>query len=498
MLTKATAGNLLRAYCDAFERRAGDEIASLFADDAALELPIFDGRVVGKDAIAAEIKTALRGLKNIEVILENTIETDTEAFAEGIFRADHVGIHPLVDGTPIRLDFRFVATVAIAAGKIIRWTEYFDTKPLKPRERTHLYPNSRRSAYWDGTATAGVSEFMVYNHTYVPLVYHHSPAEEYAALTERVTLWDVGGERQTQIRGADALRFAQLLTTRDLSKLKVGGCKYTLVCDPQGRIICDPVLLHPWENVVWLSHGDVDLTLWAAGVAMNSGLQVEIDEPDVQPVQVQGPKSVDMLRNLVESPVDSLGFYKCAVTRVAGIDAVVSRTGWSGGLGFEIFPLSSEHAMTLWNTLIEAGRPYGVMVTGPNVFRAVEKGITDTSYYTNSGMNPYEAGHARLVDLEKGEFIGRQALSKVAAEGAKRKTIGLFIDGDLPMLEWYWPLTDRKGNAGEVRWAVHSFELDRNIGIAIADASLEPGDVVEISHQAGTTRATVTNVPFVG
>jgi glycine cleavage system aminomethyltransferase T/ketosteroid isomerase-like protein len=497
MLTKSGAGDLLRTYCDAFRRRAGDEFADLFAEDAVLDLPLLDGRVVGKKIIVREIKTAIRGLKNIKVMLENTIETDTEAFAEGIFCADHIGIHPLVDGTPIRLDFRFVVTVTASGGKITRWAEYFDTKPLKPRERTHLYPISRRSAYWEGTVRAGVSEFMVYNHTYMPLVYHHSPAEEYAALMERVTLWDVGGERQTQIRGPDAVRFAQLLTTRDLSTIKVGDCKYTLVCDPQGKILCDPVLLYPWEGVIWLSHGDVDLTLWATGVALNSGLEVEVSEPDVEPVQVQGVRSLEMLRNLVEAPLDSLGFYKCVVTKVAGVDAVISRTGWSGGLGFEVFPLSSKHAMSLWNALIEAGRPYGLMVTGPNVFRAVEKGVTDTAYYSNSGMNPYEAGHARLVDLEKGEFVGREALRKVAAEGAERKTVGLFIEGDLPTLEWYWPLTDQNGNPGEVRWAVHSFELDRNIGIAIGDGSLEPGDKVQISHQAGITMGTVTKVPFV-
>jgi glycine cleavage system aminomethyltransferase T/ketosteroid isomerase-like protein len=497
MLTKSTAGDLLRTYCDAFQRRAGDEIAELFAEDAVLDLPLLDGRVVGKEAIVAEIKTAIRGLKNIRVMLENTIETHTEAFAEGVFCADHIGIHPLVDGAPVRLDFRFVATVATSNGKITRWTEYFDTKPLKPRERTHLYPISRRSAYWDGTARAGVSEFMVYNHTYMPLIYHHSPAEEYVALTERVTLWDVGGERQTQIRGPDAVRFAQFLTTRDLSTLKIGDCKYTLVCDPQGKILCDPVLLYPWDGVIWLSHGDVDLTLWATGVALNSGFQVEVSEPDVEPVQVQGPRSLEMLRGLVESRLDDLGFYKCVVTKVAGVDAVVSRTGWSGGLGFEIFPLSSEHAMPLWNVLLEAGRSHGLMVTGPNVFRAVEKGVTDTAYYSNSGMNPYEAGHGRLVDLEKGEFVGREFLRKVVAEGAKRKTVGLLIDGELPNLEWYWPLKDTNGNPGEVRWAVHSFELNRNIGIAVGNSSLQVGDVVQIAHPAGTTTATVTNVPFV-
>jgi aminomethyltransferase len=496
-MSGVTAGDLLRAYCGAFKRRAVAEITELFADDAVLDLPLFDARVVGKAAIAAEIDTAIRGLKNIRVVLEHTIETGSEAFAEGVFYADHIGIHPLVDGTPIRLDFRFVAAVTANDGKIVRWTEYFDTKPLKPRERTHLYPISRRSAYWEGTVKAGVSEFMVYNHTYMPLVFHHSPAEEYVALTERVTLWDVGGERQTQIKGPDAVRFAQFLTTRDLSKLKVGSCKYTLACDPQGKILCDPVLLYPWENVVWLSHGDVDLTLWAAGAAIHSGFQVEIDEPDVQPVQVQGPKSLDMLRGLVEASLDELGFYKCVATRVVGIDAVISRTGWSGGLGFEIYPLSSVHAMALWDALVEAGRPFGLMVTGPNVFRAVEVGVTDTAYYSNSGMNPYEAGHGRLVDLEKGEFIGRQALRTVAAEGARRKTVGLFIDGELPNLEWYWPLKDSHGGTGEVRWSVHSFKLNRNIGIAIVDSALQPGDEVQITHQAGIARAIVTQVPFV-
>jgi len=496
-MSGVTAGDLLRAYCGAFERRAVAEITELFADDAVLDLPLFDARVVGKAAIAAEIDTAIRGLKNIRVVLEHTIETGSEAFAEGVFYADHIGIHPLVDGTPIRLDFRFVAAVTANDGKIVRWTEYFDTKPLKPRERTHLYPISRRSAYWEGTVKAGVSEFMVYNHTYMPLVFHHSPAEEYVALTERVTLWDVGGERQTQIKGPDAVRFAQFLTTRDLSKLKVGSCKYTLACDPQGKILCDPVLLYPWENVVWLSHGDVDLTLWAAGAAIHSGFQVEIDEPDVQPVQVQGPKSLDMLRGLVEASLDELGFYKCVATKVADIDAVISRTGWSGGLGFEIYPLSSVHAMALWDALVEAGRPFGLMVTGPNVFRAVEVGVTDTAYYSNSGMNPYEAGHGRLVDLEKGEFIGRQALRTVAAEGARRKTVGLFIDGELPNLEWYWPLKDSHGGTGEVRWSVHSFKLNRNIGIAIVDSALQPGDEVQITHQAGIARAIVTQVPFV-
>jgi len=491
-----TPGQALRTYCSAYERRAEHEFSDLFADNAIFDLPLHDGRIIGRQGILDEIRTALIGLKNIKVVLDHVLESESQAFAEGVFYAEHVGIPPHVDGTPMRVDFKFVAILAVEHGKVVRWSEYFDTKPLKPRERTHLYPISRLSPYWDGTVAAGVSEFMVYNHMYFPLVYHHSPAEEYVALTERVCLWDVGCERQTELRGPDAVRFADYLTTRSLAKLQVGDCKYTLACDPQGEIICDPVLLHPWQNVIWLSHGDADLTLWARGIALHVGFDVEVCEPDVAPLQIQGPRSVHMLRDLVGPQVEGLGFYKCQPMRVAGIDAVISRTGWSGGLGYEIFPLSSERAMDLWNALVEAGRPHGLMVTGPNVFRAIEKGVTDTAYYSNSGMNPYEAGHARLVDLDKGDFIGRSALSKIASEGPSRSTIGLLVEGDLPLLEWYWPITDDNGRSGEVRWAVHSFQRGQNIAIAVADAALQQGDKVYIHHSKGTSEARVTTVPF--
>ncbi len=492
-----TPRRALELYCDAFARRAPEEMADLFAEDAVFDLPLHDGRIHGREAILREVKTAIRGLSNISVALDTILESGQQVFAEGVFRAEHVGIPPHVDGTPHRLDFKFVVVVEVSGGRVARWSEYFDTKPLKPRERTRVYPITRRSPYWDGAVEAGVSEFIIYNHMFFPLAYHRSPAEEYAALTERVTLWDVGCERQTELKGPDALRFAQYLTTRDLSKVRPGDCRYTLACDPEGRIICDPVLLHPWADVVWLSHGDADLTLWARGIALHAGFDVEVSEPDVAPVQVQGPRSLEMLRGLVEAPLDALGFYKCIVTRAAGIPAVVSRTGWSGGPGYEIFPLESRRAMELWDSLVEAGRPHGLMVTGPVVERAVEKGVTDTAYYSGSGMNPYEAGHGRLVDLDKGDFIGREALRRIACEGARRKTVGLFIEGELPRLEWYWPLRDQDGRPGEVRWAAHSFALDRSIGIALVDARVALGDRVQIRHPLGSPMATVTELPFV-
>jgi aminomethyltransferase len=138
-----------------------------------------------------------------------------------------------------------------------------------------------------------------------------------------------------------------------------------------------------------------------------------------------------------------------------------------------------------------------MMITGPNINRAVEKGVTDTAYYSNSGMNPYEAGQGRLVDLEKGEFVGRDALKRIAIEGAKRKTVGVLIEGELPLLEWYWPISDERGGSGEVRWATHSFALNRSIGIALVDAAVQVGERVQIHHPLGTPAAIVTELPFV-
>jgi glycine cleavage system aminomethyltransferase T/limonene-1,2-epoxide hydrolase len=498
MTTGMSPRRALETYCDAFRRRAIEEFDGLFADNAVFDLPLNDGRVTGCEGILRSLRAAIVGLQDIEISLDHVIESSGAVLAEGRFQANQVGVPPEANGTPCPLHFKFVVVAEVANGRIVRWSEYFDTKPLIPSRRARLYPIHRRSPYWEGSVKAGVMDFMVYNHMYFPLIYRHSPAEEYIALTERVTLWDVGCERQTELRGVDALKLAQYLTTRDLSTMSTGDCKYTLVCDPEGQIICDPVALRPWDDLIWLSHGDVDLTLWARGIAVAGGFDVAVREPDVAPLQIQGPRSLDVLQDLVRGPLAGLGSYKCMATTVAGIPAVVSRTGWSGGRGYEVFPLSTDRAMELWDSIVKAGHPHGLMVTGPNINRAVERGVTDTAYYSNSGMNPFEADQARLVDFEKGEFVGRAALSAAAREPIRRKTVGLLIEGEIPLLEWYWPITgDDRATIGEVRWAAHSFALGRSVAIAILDGAIQMGDTVRVHHPLGTPLATVTKLPFV-
>ncbi len=370
--------------------------------------------------------------------------------------------------------------------------------PVVSQENTRqpLFPNVRRSPYFEATQAAGASSYMVYNHMYMPISYHRDPREEYLALMQRATLWDVGAERQTELRGPDALRLADYLCTRDLSGLRAGQCRFTTVCDDQGKIMTEPIVLVPEQDVVWISHGDVDLTLWARGIATHADFDVEVSEPDVAPLQVQGPRSRDLLAPLC-AEVAALRYYTCIATDIAGVSCVVSRTGWSGELGYEIYPRYSERAMAVWAAIVDSGLPHGLLVTGPNLSRAVERGITDTHYFVNCGMNPFEAGRGRLVDLDHGPFVGQLALRVIAGSGPKRKTVGVVAGKQaLPPFEEFWDLESRSRPIGKLLWSAYSFALERAAGIAVVDQAIVVGTEAVLRHPGGTTRARIVDLPL--
>jgi len=359
-------------------------------------------------------------------------------------------------------------------------------------------PNTRRSPYHAATEAAGATEYMVYNHMYLPLDYGRPPLEDYRALREAVTLWDVGGERQVQIQGPDAVAFADYLVTRDLTDLATGRCRYALVADDTGRVICDPVLLRPFDDAFWLSHGSVDLLLWVKGIALHTDHDVRVTEADVSPLQLQGPNSRDVLRRLVGDAVDALAYYDCREIEVAGMRVIVSRTGWSGELGYELYPLGSAGAPAVWDALIEAGEPSGLLITGPNVPHAIECGITDCQYYTNFEVNALEFS-PRLVDLDKRAYVGRDALREVARQGVRRRTIGLLGGPErLPRLQWAWTAHRDGEQVGRLRWAAYSPTLERMIAVALIDAEhADPGVSLTIHHHAGETDMETTTLPFI-
>jgi len=359
------------------------------------------------------------------------------------------------------------------------------SKDRKFAPKIFLYPRIRKTPFYEAHKKAGVKAYSVYNHMYHPR-YYGDMYKEYAKVVNGVTLWDVSVERQVEITGPDAFRFMDYLTPRDVSKVKVGQCRYVAICDEKGGFINDPVLLRLGENEFWLSVSDSDVLLWAKGVAVNSGMKVNIFEPDVSPVQIQGPKSPWVVKELFGDKVLELGYYTCMPAKVKGMEVVVSRTGFTAELGYEIFLRDStvgRNAVNLWEAILAAGKPYKIAVTGPTHIKSLEAGILDYGCDMNLETNPYEVGLDYLVDENKqADYIGKSALAQIRAEGVKRKLVGLEIGGK-PAFEWNWdsgvektpgwdtgdrwPVTQKGKKAGYLTKAYFSPKLKKNIGRAM-------------------------------
>ena len=198
----------------------------------------------------------------------------------------------------------------------------------------------RRSPFFEATQRYGARAYTVYNHMLFPICFGDLE-EEYWHLVNHVTLWDVAVERQVEITGPDAFAFTNMLTPRDLGRCAVGEAKYVVITAEDGGIVNDPVLLRLAENHFWLAAADSDLLLWARGVALKSGLRVQIREPDVSPLQVQGPKAKEVASSLFGNRMTQLRYYHFLEASVDGIPVVVTRTGWSGEVGYEIYLRSS-------------------------------------------------------------------------------------------------------------------------------------------------------------
>ena len=223
-------------------------------------------------------------------------------------------------------------------------------------------PWYRRSPFFEATLRAGCSAYDVYQHMYHPNTYG-DPVEEYWALVNDVTLWDVSVERIVEITGPDASAFTNLLTCRDLTTCAVKQGKYMLVTAPDGGIVNDPVLLRVEENRWWLALADSDAGLYAMGVAVNSGMDVQVGHPEVYPVQVQGPKAKDTMRDLFGDWILDMKYYWCDEADLDGIPVVISRTGWTAVVGYEIYLRDPSRGDDLWERILDAGKPYNIRVT---------------------------------------------------------------------------------------------------------------------------------------
>jgi glycine cleavage system aminomethyltransferase T len=370
-----------------------------------------------------------------------------------------------------------------------------------------LYSRIRKSPFFYASRRHGVAMYSVYNRTYHPRHYG-DPVAEYWALLNGVTLWDVGVERQVEITGPDAFDFTNMLVTRDLTKCRVGQCKYVFLTDERGGILNDPVLLRLGENHFWLSLADSDILLWAKGLAYRSGLDVHIHEADVGPVQVQGPRSAAVMRDVFGDGVLDIPYYYLREYELDGMDLVVSRTGYTAEVGYEIYVRNaSRDAERLWDRVWEAGKPHGMKVIGPCHIRRIEGGILAHGADITFDTNPFEVGmgYDWMVNLDQeADFVGKDALARIKAEGVHRKLAGVEIGGeplgsynDGSMIDVF-PVHHDGARVGEVTSACYSPRLEKNIGYAMLPIELtELGTVVEVETPAAQVSAVVVPKPFI-
>ena len=357
----------------------------------------------------------------------------------------------------------------------------------------------RKSPFFDATIRWGAKGFSTYNHMYIPRDFG-DPEENFWNLINDAILCDVAVERQVQIKGPDAGKFVQMMTPRDLSKMSVGQCKYVILTNQYGGILNDPVLLKISDDCYWFSLADSDVLFWAQGLAANTKFDVDICEPDVSPLQLQGPKSREIMINLFGENISDLKYYWFKPFKLNGIDLIVSRTGWSSELGYEIFLLNSKDGDNLYQIIMESGQHMGLKPGHTSTIRRIEGAMLSYHADMDINTNPFELGLEKFIDIDKDfDFIGKEALLEIKKEGIKRKLVGVEIDGE-PMSgpnTTFWKIENNNIAVGKVTSAVYSPRLEKNIALAMIEKTHTViGTELKIMSENNILNARVVEKPF--
>ncbi len=356
----------------------------------------------------------------------------------------------------------------------------------------------RPSPFFACTVAEGVKTMTTYNQMMMPTSYGH-PEEEYWRLINGVAMWDVAVERQVELRGPDAMKLAQILAPRDLSKCAVGQGKYVPLCNHDGVLINDPILLKLADDLVWLSIADSNIWFWAKAIAAERGLRVEVSEPDVSPMAIQGPKAEDVVADLFGDWVRGLKYFWFREAEIEGIPVLVARSGWSKQGGFELYLRDGSKGSQLWNIVKEAGKPYGIGPGNPNWCERIESGLISYGGDSDAQTNPFEVRMGKYVDLHvPDDTIGIQALRRIKAEGPKRHSLGVVLEGDAPAKPGFtWkPIMQNGEKIGDLTASVFSYRLKKNIGFALIAAHTQVGDTVTAEMDGECYTGRLTDLPF--
>ena len=358
----------------------------------------------------------------------------------------------------------------------------------------------RRTPFTERIESLGVKGYSIVNHTLLPKAFESSNEEVYWHLREHVQLWDVSCQRQVEIRGPDAAKLVQLMTPRDLRQAKIGQCLYISLIDHNAGMINDPILLKLEEDHFWLSIADSDVLLWAKGLSLGCGFDVMVDEPDVSPLAVQGPKAELLMEKVFGTIVRKIRFFQFNTVDFKGNPLQVSRTGYSRQGGFEIYLDKSSLGIDLWDTLWEAGQELNVAPGYPNLVERVEGGLLSYGNEMTRANNPLECNLDHNCCLDGSlNYIGREALQKIAETGPTQRIRGVIFEGEpTPPCASPWPIIADGKQVGYTTTVVWSLQLKKNLSLAMIDAEFwNAGQNVQIETPDGLKmNGTVVEFPL--
>lgn len=369
-----------------------------------------------------------------------------------------------------------------------------------PAPKLSVSRRQRGTPYTPRVEALGVSGFSIVNHTILPKGFARSVEEDYWHLKKHVQIWDVGCQRQVELRGPDAARLTQLMTPRDLSKAVVGQCLYAPMIDQNAGMLNDPIILKLAEDHYWLSIADSDVLLWAKGLAVGMKLDVIVDEPDVWPLAVQGPKSDDLMAKVFGEVVRDIGFFRFAKLDFEGRPLVIARSGFSKQGGFEIYLDEPALGLVLWDALWEAGLEFEVSPGCPNLIERVEGGLLSYGNEMTRENNPLECGFEQYCQVDGSiEFIGREALQKIAQQGVERLIRGVIFDGGpCPPCQYPWPVIVNGKKRGIVTTAIWSPRFEANVALAMMDKDFWQAETVVTVETSDSLKpgGVITDLPM--
>ncbi len=366
----------------------------------------------------------------------------------------------------------------------------------------------RRTPYTNRVEELGVSDFTVVNHMLLPKGFKNSIEEDYWHLSKEVQIWDVSCQRQVQISGPDALKLVQKMTPRSLRNMEIGKCFYIPMLNQSAGMINDPVLLKLEDDMFWISIADSDILLWAKGYALGLNLDVEIVEPDVYPLAIQGPKSEELLASVFGEDIKKIKFFNFRVVDFMGTKQIIARSGYSKQDGFEIYFKTHENYFDkvemgekLWDTIWKVGQKFNISPGCPNLIDRIEAGLMSYGNDFTKENNPLECNLEKYCKEDVShDFIGKVALTKIYKDGVKQKMRGIIFDGSpiSPSGQLLPVFSKKNKKIGQITSGIYSPRIGKNIGLSmILKDYWDIGQNIIVQTLDGQKRnGTITSLPF--